>query len=190
VFVEFDVNQKCGFGRVNTQGGFIMLKRTAVSVLGAFAVMIGVTAASAEDVIKVRFMGSDMAADIARGAVHACRDKGYQVSAVVLDRAGDAMATQRDTFAKRHTVEIAARKAGLAIMSGVSSGEMRANRADIQAELNHMDGLIVMDGGLPIRAVGSLIGAVGVSGAPGGDIDAACAQAGIDSVQDRIDFAD
>ena len=53
-----------------------------------------------------------------------------------------------------------------------------------------MTGIIVMEGGIPIRAAGSLVGAVGVSGAPGGDIDADCANAGIEAVQDRIDFAD
>lgn len=147
-------------------------------------------AAQAEDVIKVRLMGSDLAADIARGAVHDCREKGYQVSAVVLDRAGDMMAVQRDTFARRHTIEIAARKAGLTIMSGVDSGTMQESRQDIARQLNHMEGVIVMNGAIAIRAAGSLIGAVGVSGAPGGDIDAACATAGIEAVQDRIDFAD
>lgn len=146
--------------------------------------------ASSEDIIKVRLMGSDLAADIARGAVQSCREKGYQVGVVVLDRAGDTMASQRDTFARRHTLEIAARKAGLSVMSGVASGEMRDSRGDIRSELNHMQGIIVMEGGIPIRAAGSLVGAVGVSGAPGGDIDADCANAGIASVQDRLDFAD
>ena len=165
-----------------------MKKTIAAAVLaGTF---IGAHAASAEDIIKVRLMGSDLAADIARAAVQSCRDMGYQVAAVVLDRAGDTMASQRDTFARRHTLEIAARKAGLTIMSGVSSGEMRDSRDDIRAELNHMTGIIVMEGAIPIRAAGSLVGAIGVSGAPGGDIDANCANAGIESVQDRLDFAD
>ena len=148
------------------------------------------TPAQATDVIKVRLMGSDLAADIARATVHACREKGYQVSAVVLDRAGDVMASQRDTLARRHTLEIAARKAGLSVMSAANSGDMRDSRGDIRAELNHMDGLIVMEGGLPIQAVGQLIGAIGVSGAPGGDIDEACAMEGLATVQDRLDFAD
>ncbi len=148
------------------------------------------TVRAEEDIIKVRLMGSDLAADIAHGAVHACRDMGYQVSAVVLDRAGDIMASQRDIFASRHTLEIAERKAGLAIMAGVDSGQMRDTRGDIRPELNHMDGVIVMEGGITIRAAGSLIGAVGVSGAPGGDIDADCATSAIEAVQDRIDFAD
>ncbi|MGB0683986.1 MAG: GlcG/HbpS family heme-binding protein [Magnetovibrionaceae bacterium] len=166
------------------------MKTLIKATLAACLLSATATAVSAEDILKVRLMGSDLAADIARAAVHACRDEGYQVSAVVLDRAGDVMASQRDSFARRHTMEIAARKAGLTIMSGVDSGEMRESRADIRPELNHMDGLIVMEGGLPIRAGGQLIGAVGVSGAPGGDIDARCSAAGIEEVQDRIDFAD
>lgn len=165
------------------------MKKTILATCLAGAVTVSAVA-SAEDIIKVRLMGSDLAADIARAAVQSCRDMGYQVAAVVLDRAGDTMASQRDTFARRHTLEIAARKAGLSIMSGVPSVEMRDSRGDIRAELNHMDGIIVMEGGIPIRAAGSLVGAVGVSGAPGGDIDANCANAGIEAVQDRLDFAD
>lgn len=164
--------------------------KKALFSIGFGVVALMSTPAVSEDVIKVRLMGSDLAGDIARETVVACRDKGYQISAVVLDRAGDIMASQRDTFARRHTLEIAARKAGLSIMSGVSTKEMRENREDIRPELNHMTGVIVMTGALPIRAAGSLIGAVGVSGAPGGDIDEDCARAGIEAVQDRIDFAD
>jgi uncharacterized protein GlcG (DUF336 family) len=67
---------------------------------------------------------------------------------------------------------------------------LRVNRADIASELNLLEGLLVLDGGLPIRMAGSVIGAVGVSGAPGGDKDAACAQRGIEAVQERLVFAD
>ncbi|MEK9672363.1 MAG: heme-binding protein [Rhodospirillaceae bacterium] len=157
--------------------------------LAAAAILVSLPA-GADDVIKVRLMGSDLAADIARATVKSCRAKGYQVAAVVLDRAGDIMAAQRDTLARRHTLEIAERKAGLVVLSGADSGEMRAQRGDIRAELNEMRGLIVMEGGIQIRAAGSLIGAVGVSGAPGGDIDAACARDGLAAVQDRLDFVD
>lgn len=163
-----------------------LLRFTAAAALVAATA----TANAATDVIGVRLMGADLAADIARAAVHACRDKGYQASAVVLDRSGDVMASMRDTLASRHTLEIAARKAGAVVLSGVDSGDMLRNRGDIRPELNHMQGLIIMEGGLQIRAAGSLIGAVGVSGAPGGDIDAECAAAGLAAVQDRLDFVD
>ncbi len=77
----------------------------------------------------------------------------------------------------------------MVVMSGIASGEFKAARSDIRQELNHIDGLIVMQGGLPIRAGGSLIGAVGVSGAPGGDKDEACAAVAIKAIADRLEFA-
>lgn len=145
--------------------------------------------AAQPDVLPVKQIGLELARDIAMAAVEACRRDGYNVSAVVLDRAGNVQAALRDSLAARHTLEIAERKAGMSIMSGSDSGEFRAARDDIRPELNHIDGLIVMDGALPIRAAGSLIGAVGVSGAPGGDKDAACAAAALKKVEERLEFA-
>jgi uncharacterized protein GlcG (DUF336 family) len=145
--------------------------------------------AAQPDVLPVRQIGLELARDIAMGAVEACRRDGYNVSAVVLDRAGNLQVALRDTLAARHTLEIAERKAGMTIMSGLDSGEFRDLRGDIRPELNHMKGLIVMDGALPIRAAGSLIGAVGVSGAPGGDKDKACAAAALNTVAERLEFA-
>lgn len=140
------------------------------------------------DILPVRQIGLELARDIAMASVEACRQGGYNVSAVVLDRAGNLQVALRDTLAARPTLEIAERKAGMALMSGSDSGEFRDARADIRPELNHISGLIVMDGALPIRAAGSLIGAVGVSGAPGGDKDKACAAAALKKVADRLEF--
>lgn len=145
--------------------------------------------AAQPDVLPVKQIGLELARDIAMASVEACRQDGYNVSAVVLDRAGNVQVALRDTLAARHTLEIAERKAGMTIMSGTDSGEFRAARGDIRPELNHIDGLIVMDGALPIRAAGSLIGAVGISGAPGGDKDAACAAAALKKVEERLEFA-
>ena len=145
--------------------------------------------AAQPDVLPVKQISLELSRDIAMDAVETCRKEGYTVSAVVLDRAGNVQAALRDTLAPRYTLEIAERKAGMSVMSGIDSGEFRAARSDIRPELNHIDGLIVMEGGLPIRAAGSLIGAVGVSGAPGGDKDAACAAAALKKVEERLEFA-
>ena len=146
--------------------------------------------AAAEDVIDVKLMTLELARDIATGAVDACRKDGYQVSVVVVDRSGRTQVVLRDVFANQYMTQLAQGKANAVILSGTSSGELRNNRADIADELNLLENLLVLDGGLPIRVAGSVIGAVGVSGAPGGDKDAACAQRGIDAVQERLDFAD
>lgn len=145
--------------------------------------------AAQPDLLPVRQIGLELARDIASLAIDACRKGGYSVSAVVLDRAGNVQVALRDSLAPRHTLEIAERKAGMAIMSGSDTGSFREARADIRPELNHMRGLIVMDGGLPIRAAGALVGAVGVSGAPGGEKDAACAQAALQTVEERLELA-
>lgn len=145
--------------------------------------------AAQPDLLPVRQIGLELARDIASQAIDACRKSGYSVSAVVLDRAGNAKVALRDSLASRHTLEIAERKAGMAIMSGSDTGSFRDARADIRPELNHMRGLIVMDGGLPIRAAGALVGAGGISGAPGGEKDAACAQSALRAVEERLELA-
>jgi uncharacterized protein GlcG (DUF336 family) len=145
--------------------------------------------AAQPDMLPVKQISLELARDIAMDAVEACRKDGFNVSVVVLDRAGNVQVALRDTLAARHTLEIAERKAGMTIMSGIASGDFLAARGDIRPELNHIDGLIVMEGGLPIQAAGSLIGAVGVSGAPGGEKDAACAAAALKKVEERLEFA-
>ncbi|MCR4331091.1 MAG: heme-binding protein [Sulfuricaulis sp.] len=144
----------------------------------------------AADVLNVKLMTLDLARDIANHTLETCRKQGYQTAVVVVDRAGDPQVVLRDVYVSRHAIEIAARKASAVILSGVSSGEFRKNRADIHAELNEIQGVLLLQGGLPIRAGGSLIGAVGVSGAPGGEKDEACAAAGIKAAQERLDFAE
>ncbi len=142
------------------------------------------------DVITVKKMSMELAAQIATKAVTTCRDQGYQVTAVVVDRSGNPQVMMRDVHASRFTMQIAEDKANAVILGGVSSGEIRKNREDIRQELNHVDGILIMQGGLPISAAGSIIGAVGVSGAPGGDKDEICAQKALDAVQDSLDFVE
>jgi len=153
-------------------------------------ILLSSAAFSGSSVVDARLMTLGLASTIARAAVASCADTGYQVSAVVVDRSGAPQVVMRDVFASRFTVEIAERKANAVILAGVSSSEFRVNRAEILAEMNEVDGILVLDGAVPIRAGGALLGAVGVSGAPGGDKDEACAKAGVNSVQEKLDFLD
>ena len=168
-----------------------MHRRTKISfraTLAAGLMMAG--SVNAADTITVKRMSMELAADVAKAAVEECRKRGYQVSAVVVDRNGIPQVMMRDVLSNRFTIQIAEDKANAVIMSGVSSSEFRKNRADIRQEMNHVNGIIMLEGGMPIRAGGSLLGAVGVSGAPGGDIDEACARKAVESVQERLEFAD
>ncbi len=144
----------------------------------------------ANDSLMVKTIGLELARDLANESIKACRKKGYQVSAVVVDRNGLIQAALRDDLASRFTLQIAEEKANSVILSGSNSGEFRKAREDIRAELNHMDGIIIMQGALPIEIAGSRVGAIGVSGAPGGDKDELCAQQALDKFTERLEFAD
>jgi uncharacterized protein GlcG (DUF336 family) len=157
--------------------------------IGLLAFTTSITSiAYANDTYSIKNIGLDLATDLAQAAVAECRKRGYQVSAVVVDRNGLLRAALRDDLAPRFTLQISEEKANLAVMAGTSSGDFRNRRDDIRAEMNHLDGIIVMEGALEIIAGGSRLGAIGVSGAPGGDIDQACAQHALDKYADRLEF--
>jgi len=148
------------------------------------------TALCAADSLNVKTISMELAKDIAVESIRACRKNGYQVSAVVVDRNGLIQVALRDDLASRFTLQIAEEKANSVILSGQDSGTFRKARGDIRQELNHIDGIIIMQGALPIEIAGSRIGAVGVSGAPGGDKDEACARQAMDKLSDRLEFAE
>lgn len=147
------------------------------------------TALSAADVVKIERMDMGLAAEIAKRSVEACREQGYWVSAVVVDRSANVQVVMRDTYAARFTITIAEQKANAVIMAGTDTSSFVANRSDIRNELNNIDGLIMMEGGVPVKSGDTLLGAVGVSGAPGGKLDAACASKALKSLKERLAFA-
>lgn len=143
----------------------------------------------ATDVVNDNSIGMDLARDVANEAILACRKNGYHVSAVVVDRHGLIRAALRDDLASRFTLEVAERKANMTVMAWNDSGQFKKARPDIRQELNHIGGLIVMEGGIKIISGGYNIGAIGVSGAPGGEKDAACAKTALKKLNGRIEFA-
>ena len=159
-----------------------------VVILGVVLFQMAIFA-EAKDVVTDKSIGMDLARDIANEAVAACRKSGFNVSAVVVDRHGLMRAALRDDSAARFTLEIAERKANMTVMAWTNSGTFRDARRDIQQELNHINGLIVMDGGIKITSGGYNLGAIGVSGAPGGEKDAACAKKALEKLSERIEFS-
>ena len=143
----------------------------------------------AVDVVNDKSIGMELARDIANEAIMACRKDGYHVGATVVDRHGIVRAALRDDLASRFTLEISERKANITVMAWTNSGQFRNAREDIRQELNHINGLIVMTGGIKITAGGFNLGAIGVSGAPGGEKDEACAKKALNKLQERIEFA-
>lgn len=157
-------------------------------IFGSMAVALMWQPVHAEDVLEEKNIGMELARDIATESILACREKGFSVSAVVVDKHGNQRVALRDDFASKFTLQIAEEKANATIMSGLKSGDFRAKRGDIRPELNHVDGVLMMIGGVPIISGGVRIGAIGVSGAPGGEKDEACVLQALEKMEDRLAF--
>ena len=129
------------------------------------------------------------AMDVAIAATAACTDSGYKVSVAVLDNKGLVKAQATADGAFLHSGEAARRKAYASMSRGLPTHKIQAHivgNNDINTALNFSSlGMSTWGGGLPIEYKGSIIGAVGVSGAPSGEADVACATKAIESVTDK-----
>ncbi len=124
---------------------------------------------------------------IATTAADTCKAQGNRVSVTVVGRDGQVIVLLRGDDASPHTVENSRRKAYTArtfrIPSGVFAQRVKDNPT---TGLVHLSGVIAAQGALPIKVGDDVIGAVGVSGSPGGDKDEVCAKAGLDKVADQL----
>ena len=122
--------------------------------------------------------------------LEACRAEGFQVGVSVVDRAGNLQAAIRDRFAGAHTIETSRRKAWTAVSFRSDTLALAdLTKYDTEASgIRFVPNAIMAGGGVPIEAAGSLIGAVGVSGAPSGEADHICAEAGIESIIEDLEF--
>jgi uncharacterized protein GlcG (DUF336 family) len=118
-----------------------------------------------------------------------CRKRGYQVAVAVVDRFGTPQAMLRDRFAGAHTVPTATGKAWTAASFKMNTTELTAaSQSPAMQGLRNLPNVVMIGGGAMIEAGGSLLGAIGVSGAPGGDADEECAKSGIAAISDKLDF--
>jgi uncharacterized protein GlcG (DUF336 family) len=165
-----------------------MFNRIAMSVIVAAA--LGASAPAQAQLLQRKDLSLDMALAIATTASALCKSQGYNVTVAVLDRAGETMVLLRGDNAVPHTVENARRKAYTARTTRLPSAEF-ARRVEDPAQhvaraQNTLPGFVALGGALPIKVGDETIGAVGVSGAPGGERDEVCAKAGLDKVADQL----
>ena len=126
----------------------------------------------------------------AQAALKKCRDSGYQAAVAVVDRMGVTQVFLRDRFAGPHTVDMAQAKAWTAASFRTSTTELAQGTqpGSPQAAIRNRPGVAAVGGGLMIEAGGSLVGAIGVSGAPGGKEDEMCAAAGVAAIREDIEL--
>ncbi|MDD3529983.1 MAG: heme-binding protein [Gallionellaceae bacterium] len=145
-------------------------------------------AAQAPVIIKIPRLTLEAAGKIAHGALDACRKEGLQVGVTVVDRSGDTMVFLRDTLAPTVTIEVSRQKAYTAVNFNAPLSTME-DRFTKPFSVGKLPGLLFAAGGLPIEAAGNIVGAVGVSGAPSGLQDEACARAGVEAVRMDLEMA-
>jgi uncharacterized protein GlcG (DUF336 family) len=128
-----------------------------------------------------------LALSMAQTAAAMCTGQGYKVSVHVVGRDGEVLVAMRGDGASPHTMENSRRKAYTSRMQRRPSGDFaKAVKDNPTAGALHLSGMIPAQGALPITVDGDTIGAIGVSGSPGGDKDEACAKAGIDKVSAQL----
>ncbi|RKZ37009.1 MAG: heme-binding protein [Gammaproteobacteria bacterium] len=150
--------------------------------------------ASAQDsdqplLVNIKRMSLDTALRVAKATIDACRKEGVQIAVTVVDRGGHPQVILRDVLAPDITLEVSRQKAHPAMPSNAATSSMEG-RFTQPFSVGKIQGLVFSAGGVPIQAAGSIIGGVGVSGAPSGLTDEACANAGIEAIIDDLEMAD
>ena len=158
-------------------------------VVSSLGVLASVTTLAAEPALAQapqveKNVSMAMAMAIIQGTLEQCTKDGYKVSITIVDKGGNVAAQLRGDGTNPHTMEFSRLKAYTSRTRGQTSLEFMKLIADpANAYLKQIPNVVGVGGGVPIRAGTEVIGAVGVSGAPGGEKDEVCANAGIAKVE-------
>ena len=159
------------------------------ALLAGFLALPGLASADS-GTFATKSLLPETALKAAQAALVKCRDSGYQVAVAVVDRGGLTQALVRDRFAGPHTLEVSQNKAWTAVSFKTNTNELEklTRPGQSMSGLRSVPRFTAIGGGVTIEAGGSLLGAIGVSGAPGGEADEMCAQAGIKAIADSLEF--
>lgn len=135
-----------------------------------------------------------LAVDAASETIRSCEASGYNVSVAVVDRYGQAIVELKGDKSTPHTKGLAYRKAYTVITFGPNYQLDTSSQVATWASKNPVfyDALLTvpnitpLPGAVAVKLNGEMIAAIGVSGAPGGEKDEACARAGIEKISDRL----
>lgn len=130
----------------------------------------------------------EVALEAAQAALNDCRERGAQVAVAVVDRGGNPQVMLRDQFAGPHTPDTAIGKAWTAVSFRTNTTELTAMTqvGEAASGIRDLPRVVVLGGGVMIEQAGSLVGGIGVSGAPSGEMDDACAEAGIEQIRFKL----
>ena len=166
------------------------MRYPALIVAAVLALAIPPAMAGDDAIVVYKSLSPEVALEAAQAAMKKCRDNGFQIAVAVVDRFGQPQVMLRDRFAGLHAPDTAVRKAYTAVSFRSATGDLAKSlrSGQLQAGIAQLPHVALLGGGLMIEAGGSLLGGIGVSGAPGGDKDEECAKAGLDAIRDKLDF--
>jgi uncharacterized protein GlcG (DUF336 family) len=164
--------------------------RKSIAVAACMLLFAQTANAEEEAMVSFKVLTPETALELAQATLKSCRDGGYQVAVVVVDRFGNTQVAIRDLLAGPHTVETARRKAWTAVSFRTDTETMAAltQAGEPQSGVRQVPGALMIGGGVPVEAAGSIVAGIGVSGAPGGAADDACARQGIQSIIEKLEF--
>ena len=156
---------------------------------GVLAVFVGPAFADTPQplTVNIKRLSLDTALRIGKAAIDKCRKEGVSVTVTVIDRGGNAQVVLRDTLAMDVSVPISMKKAYTAMEFNSPTSQME-DRFKGAYGVPKLDELLASAGGIPINVAGNIMGGIGVSGAPSGTTDEACAKAGLDAVKDDLEM--
>lgn len=161
----------------------------SIAGLAAAAALACATPVQAQGLLTTHRLPAALASEAASAVVAHCAAQGYAETAVVVDADGVRQAVLRGDRAGSHTLDSAFDKAYTAASFKTNTGRL-AERAKalpgFAALFTQLPHLILFGGGIVIKVNGEVIGAIGASGAPGANLDEACARAGLDSIASRL----
>lgn len=171
-----------------------MHRKTRSRVSIACVVIAASSLAAAEDspLVEFRALSPDTALEMAQAALESCRGEGYQVAVAVVDRMGVTQVVLRDRFAGPHTPDTAVRKAWTAVSFRADTLGLAADTApdSPQSGARFIDNALMIGGGIPVTVSGSIVAGIGISGAPSGEADHACAEAGTRAVATALELSE
>ncbi|WP_086479076.1 GlcG/HbpS family heme-binding protein [Oceanospirillum sanctuarii] len=141
--------------------------------------LIAGSAMAANTTTQTTLLTTDAAVQLVNDALQSCRADGYAVSVSVVDRSGNLIAMARNEMAGPHTISSSYQKAFTAASMGQDTGKLAkviAEKPFLEGLRDMNDNLLMLPGGLPVSVDGFRVAGIGVGGAPGGHLDAKCAQ--------------
>ncbi len=166
------------------------LRCVALGLAAAVAISSATLASGQKLLATTSSLTTTAARQAAEAALARCQKDGYTVAVAVVDRAGLPLAVLRDNLAGSHTTATAIGKATTAVSFRTDTTELAATTqaGKPSSGIRDLPNVVAVGGGMMIRAKGSIVGGIGVSGAPGGDADDVCAKAGIAAISDAIEL--